>query len=101
MSDASTPATRTSTAVSTGGQDRDPGAIQSEMEVVRERLAGTIDLLLYRAHPKTIVKRAFDDVRARFVDDRGNPRTENIATTAAAVAGVIVVVVVIRRVVNR
>ena len=103
MTHAATPATRDAAEATRppGGGPRDPNAIQSEMESVRDRLAGTIDQLVYRAHPKTIVKREIDRVRARFVDEAGNPRTENITVTAGAVLGVIVVMTAIRKVTNR
>jgi hypothetical protein len=105
VSHAGTPATRASSAPTTpargSGRPRDPDAIQAEMESVRERLAGTIDQLVYRSHPKTIAKREIDRVKARFVDDTGNPRTDNITVTAGAVVGVLMVMTVIRKVVNR
>ena len=36
----------------------DPSALAHEIEETRERLAHTIDQLMYRAKPKTIVSRA-------------------------------------------
>jgi hypothetical protein len=103
VSHAATPATRADSAPSRvgGNAARDPDAIQAEMESVRERLAGTIDQLVYRSHPKTIAKRELERVKARFVDEAGNPRTDNISVTAGAVIGVLMVMTVIRKVVNR
>ena len=40
-----------------GKAEDGPSALASEIEETRERLAGTIDELLYRAHPRTIVSR--------------------------------------------
>lgn len=77
---------------------RAPETIESEMEATRERLAGTIDALLYRASPKTIAKREVDSVRGHYIDVEGNPRTDNIVKTAAIVAGVVAVLVVLRKV---
>ena len=68
------------------------------MEETRERLASTIDELVYRSSPQTIVKREVATVRGYFVDPDGNPRTENILKVAAGVAGFVTVLVVIRRV---
>jgi len=76
----------------------DPESIEDEMEATRERLAGTVDLLLYRASPKTIVKREIASIKAHFVDAQGNPRTDNILKVAGAVVGVIAFVVVVRKV---
>jgi len=73
-------------------------AIEREMEQTRERLASTIDQLVYRSSPKTIARREVATVRAFFVDAQGNPRTENILKVAGGVAGFVAVLVVIRRV---
>ncbi len=79
-------------------QDRLPSSIEDEMEATRERLAGTIDQLVYRASPKTIVRREIASVKAHFVDAQGNPRTDNILKVAGVVVGVVAFVVVARRV---
>jgi hypothetical protein len=78
-----------------------PSDIEREIEETRERLAGTIDQLLYRSSPKTIVSREIAQVKAHYVDaETGQPRTDNILKTAGVVVGVIAVFVVIRRVVR-
>ena len=78
-------------------QDRAPSSIEDDMEATRERLAGTIDQLVYRASPKTIAKREANGIKAHFVDAQGNPRTDNILKVAGAVVGLVVFVVVTRR----
>jgi hypothetical protein len=75
-----------------------PQSIEDQMEVTRQRLAGTIDQLVHRASPKTIVSREVATVRSHFVDVHGQPRTDNILKVAGAVVGFVVFVVVIRRV---
>ena len=76
-----------------------PSALASEIEQTRERLAGTIDELIYRANPKTIVGRQVAQVKAFFVDQAtGEPRTENILKVAAGVVGTIAVFALIRKV---
>jgi hypothetical protein len=78
-----------------------PSDIEREIEETRERLAGTIDQLLYRSSPKTIVSREIAQVKAHYVDaETGQPRTDNILKTAGLVVGVIAVFVVIRKVVR-
>ena len=78
-----------------------PSDIEREIEEARERLAGTIDQLLYRSSPKTIVSREIAQVKAHYVDaETGQPRTDNILKTAGAVVGVIAVFVVIRKLVR-
>lgn len=77
----------------------DPSALAAEIEETRERLAGTIDQLMHRASPKTIVSREVADVKAFFVDPlTGEPRTENILKVVGGVVGTIAVFVVLRRI---
>ncbi len=78
-----------------------PSDIEREIEEARERLAGSIDQLLYRSSPKTIIAREIAQVKAHYVDaETGAPRTDNIIKTAGAVVGVIAVLVVIRKIVR-
>lgn len=76
-------------------------SLEREIEETRERLAVTIDQLLYRAHPKTIVSREVSSVKAHFVDPAtGQPRTDNILKVAGGVVGAIVLFAVIRKIVR-
>jgi len=78
-----------------------PSDIEREIEETRERLAGTIDQLLYRSHPKTIVGREVAEIKAHFVDRAtGQPRTDNILKAAGVVVGVVAFFVVVRKVVK-
>jgi hypothetical protein len=78
---------------------RAPETIETEMDATRDRLAHTIDQLLYRSSPKTIVKREMNGLRAYFVDPAtGQPRTDNIAKVAAGVGGFVVVMLIVRKV---
>ena len=73
-------------------------ALEREIEETRERLAGTIDQLIYRASPKTIAKRQVAAVRATYVDPvTGQPRTGNILRTAGVVVGVVGLFVALRK----
>ena len=76
----------------------DTSSLEREIEETRERLAGTIDQLLHRSSPKTIVGREVATIRARYVDAAGNPRTDNILKTVGAVVGVVVLLVAVRKV---
>jgi hypothetical protein len=78
-----------------------PQKLEHDIEATRERLASTLDQLLYRARPKTIIQRKVDHTKAQFVDDEGNPRQDKIATVAAAALGVVVLFVVVRTLSNR
>ena len=76
-----------------------PSALASEIEETRERLAGTIDELLYRANPRTIVGREVSQLKAFFVDPAtGEPRTENILKVVGGVVGTVALFVLIRKV---
>ena len=79
-------------------EQRAPASIEDDMEVTRQRLAATIDQLVYRASPKTIANREIATLRAHFVDAQGNPRTDNILKVAGAVVGFAVFVLVMRKV---
>lgn len=74
-------------------------ALEHEIEATRERLAHTIDELLHRASPKTIVSREVTTIKAHFVDPTtGQPRTDNILKVAGGLIGAIALLVVIRKV---
>ena len=80
-------------------KDNDTSSLEREIEETRERLAGTIDQLIHRSSPKTIVGREVASFKAHFVDaGTGQPRTDNILKTVGAVVGAVVLVVVIRKV---
>jgi hypothetical protein len=76
----------------------DMSALEHEIEATRERLATTIDQLLYRVHPKTIVSREVSTIRAHYVDPSGQPRTDNILKTVGGVVGVIVLFAFVRKI---
>jgi hypothetical protein len=74
-------------------------SLELEMEATRERLAGTIDQLVHRASPKTIVRREITSIKGYFVDlESGQPRTDNILKVAGGVLGIVVLFAVVRRV---
>jgi hypothetical protein len=74
-------------------------SLELEMEATRERLAGTIDQLVYRASPKTIARREITSIKGYFVDlESGQPRTDNILKVAGGVLGVVVLFAVVRKV---
>ena len=82
--------------VSATSDNRSPDELVDDIEVVRERLAATIDKITDRANPKNIVQRKLDELKARFVNPDGSPRMEAILPVAGAAAGAIVLIVVIR-----
>lgn len=73
-------------------------ALESEIEATRQRLATTIDQLVYRSSPKTIARREANALKAIFVDAQGQPRTDNILKAAGGVVGFVALVVVLRKV---
>jgi hypothetical protein len=80
------------------GDTRAPDAIENEIEATRDRLAGTIDQLVYRASPKTIARREFTAFKGFFMDPQTGPRTGNILKVVGGVGGFVAVVVVVRKV---
>jgi hypothetical protein len=77
-----------------------PSDIEREIEAARDRLANTIDQLVYRSSPKTVVGREVAAVKAHYVDVNGQPRTDNILKTVGGVVGVIAAFMVIRKIVR-
>ena len=77
---------------------RAPDTIEDEIEATRERLAVTIDQLVYRASPMTILRREIASVKGFFVDPNGGPRLDNIAKVAGGVLGAVTLVIVLRKV---
>jgi hypothetical protein len=83
-----------------GVGDRNLSAIESDIEMTRERLASTIDQLVYRTSPKTIARREVNQVKGYFIDPDGAPRTDNIIKVVGGVVGVVVVFGLIRKIVK-
>ena len=77
---------------------RAPETIEKEIEATRDRLAVTIDQLLYRSSPKTIAKREVASFKGYFVDPQNGPRVDNIVKVAVGVGGFVAVMLVIRKV---
>ena len=80
--------------------DRNLSSIENDIDVTRERLASTIDQLVYRTSPKTIARREVNQVKGYFIGPDGSPRTDNIVKVVGGVVGVIVVLGVIRKIVK-
>ncbi|QZY28357.1 DUF3618 domain-containing protein [Nocardioides coralli] len=73
--------------------------LEHEIEETREHLASTIDQLLHRVHPKTIVSREAAAIKGYFVDARtGGPRTDNILKVVGGVVGAVALFVAVRKV---
>ena len=73
-------------------------SLETEIEQTRERLAATIDQLVYRASPKTIVRREIASVRGFFVDPDGRPRQDNILKVVGGVVGAVALFTLVRKV---
>lgn len=75
--------------------------IEAEIATTRERLAGTIDQLAYRAQPKQIARRQARSAQVAFADATRNPdgslRTERITAALAATAAVLLAIGLLRR----
>ncbi len=72
--------------------------LEYEIQETRERLASTIDQLLYRSSPKTIVSREASSIKGFYVDRHtGEPRTDNILKAVGALVGTVVVFALLRR----
>ncbi|MGH3354310.1 MAG: DUF3618 domain-containing protein [Nocardioidaceae bacterium] len=76
---------------------RSPKDLEHDIETTRDRLADTLDELLFRIKPKTIIGRQVEETKAAFVDSEGNLRTEKVAAIAGAAIGAVALFVVVRR----
>lgn len=82
--------------------DPKPSSIEAEMDEIRERLAGTIDELLYRTNPKTIANRRVAALKAVYVDpESGEVKTTNVAKTVGGVVGAVAIYWGLRKIRNR
>jgi chromosome condensin MukBEF ATPase and DNA-binding subunit MukB len=72
-------------------------ALVEEIEQIRLRLAGTVDELVDRAHPRAIAQRAVADLKSNFVDETGSPRMDRIVPVVAGAVAVVAGLVLIRR----
>ena len=81
--------------------NRSPQDLEHDIEQTRDRLADTLDELLFRIKPKTIVQRQVEETKSHFVDGQGNVRTERVAAVVGAAVGVVAFFVVVRRLSKR
>lgn len=72
-----------------------------QIDQIRERLAGTVDELVERAHPKAIAGRSLGNLKAKFVDETGSPRMEKIVPVVAGAAVAVAALLVVRRLARR
>jgi hypothetical protein len=79
---------------------RTPDEISAEIAETRNRLAGTIDQLVYRVKPKTIAQRQLETTKASFTNADGSLRTDKILKVVGVAVGVIVAIVAIRKIVG-
>jgi hypothetical protein len=79
---------------------RTPEQITAEIAETRDRLASTIDKLVYRVKPKTIASRQLAGVKAKFFKPDGSVDAAMVGKVAGGVVGFVVLVVAIRKVVG-
>ena len=79
---------------------RTPDEIAAEIAETRNRLAGTIDQLVYRVQPKTIVERQVANTKASFRNPDGSLRTDKILKVAGVAIGVVAAMVALRKIVG-
>lgn len=74
-----------------------PSELVDEIDVIRDRLADTVDALIDRSNPKNIARRSLADLKGRFVDETGSPKLEVILPLVGGAVAVIAGIVVVRR----
>jgi hypothetical protein len=73
--------------------ERDPDSIKQDIDVARDQLASTVDLLAERANPRRLA----DDIKVRVLGFVTKPAV----MASLAGVGVVVVAIAVRRVRNR
>jgi len=68
-----------------------------EIDVIRDRLADTVDALIDRTNPKNIARRGLADLKGRFVDETGSPKLGTILPLVGGTIAVVAGIVVVRR----
>jgi hypothetical protein len=74
--------------------------IAAEIAATRNRLAGTIDQLVYRVQPKTVVGRQVSSTKASFFDENGSLKKGKVLQIAGIALGVVATIIVIRKIVG-
>jgi hypothetical protein len=64
---------------------RDPDTIQQEIEQARDALAGTLDVLVEKAHPKKLVDEGKEAAQAKLAD----PKVKYTLIGVGAVVGLL------------
>ncbi|MGN6088198.1 MAG: DUF3618 domain-containing protein [Actinomycetales bacterium] len=78
-----TPAVRTSPPPS---GSRSPAEIEREIQLTRDRLAGTVDDIATRVKPANVAAKAKERARAQVFTPSGQLRTERVGIAGGAVA---------------
>ncbi|MGH3326242.1 MAG: DUF3618 domain-containing protein [Streptomycetales bacterium] len=65
---------------------RKPDQIEADIERTRDQLAGTIDVIADRVHPRRLARRRVEWLRGQLVNERGRPRVGRLAPLAGGVA---------------
>jgi hypothetical protein len=82
------------------GAARSADQIAADIAETRNRLAGTIDQLVYRTKPKTILSRQMAATKASFYDDQGSLDLAKVGKVVGIGVGVIATIVAIRKIVG-
>lgn len=77
---------------------RTPDEISTEIAEVRNRLAGTIDQLVYRVKPKTILQRRLDTTKAAFQNADGSLKTDMVVKVVGIALGAVATIIAIRKI---
>ncbi|MFY9916643.1 MAG: DUF3618 domain-containing protein [Nocardioidaceae bacterium] len=74
--------------------------IAAEIAETRNRLAGTIDQLVYRVQPKTIAERQLNSTLASFRNSDGSLNKGKVLKVVGVAVGVVATIVAIRKIVG-
>ena len=73
-------------------RQRTPDEIEQELAETTQRLVSRVDELVYRVHPRQVVRRSMADLKSRVVEPDGRLRNEIVGAAIGALVGVAVLV---------
>jgi hypothetical protein len=73
-------------------RQRTPDEIEQELAETTQRLVSRVDELVYRVHPRRLVRSGVADLKAKIVEPDGGLRKELVGAAIGALVGVAVLV---------
>jgi Protein of unknown function (DUF3618) len=73
-------------------RQRTPAEIEQDLDETTQQLVSRVDELVYRMHPRQLVRRGMAELKAKVVEPDGRPRKEIVGAAIGALVGLAVLV---------